>query len=60
MYLPIELDPQDATIYAVVIKVRSTGARQIEHIVTDPDQARRLAEINHGFVLEIKNVADYR
>lgn len=60
MYLPIELDPRDTPRYAVIVPVRATGARQIEHIVTDRSHATDLARIHHGYVIELNTVADFR
>ena len=60
MYLPYELDPRDTELYLVIVPARTTGARQIEHIVTDREHAASLARIHHGYVLEINRIADYR
>jgi len=60
MYLDFELDPADTPLYAVIRIIRSTGARWIEHIVTDPAQPERLARIIDGYVLQITRTADYR
>jgi len=60
MYLPYELDPQGTTQYAVIVPVRATGARQIEHIVTDLEHATNLARIHHGYVIQLATVADFR
>lgn len=60
MYLPGELDPQDTTQYAVITPVRATGAREITHIVTDLKHATDLARIQHGYVIQLATVADFR
>jgi hypothetical protein len=60
MYLPYELDPKDTTTYAVIVPVRATGARQIEHIVADLKHATDLARVHHGYVIQLAIVADYR
>lgn len=60
MYLLAELDPDNAPKYLVVRVLHTTGARLIEHIVSDINEAERLARMCGGYVLEIDNVADYR
>jgi len=60
MYLDFELNPAEAPLYLVIRTIRSTGARWIEHIVTDHAQADKLARVIGGYVLQIERTADYR
>jgi hypothetical protein len=56
MYLPGEIDPQGTPKYLVIRRIRATGAREIEWIVDDPQQAQALADPQFGYVLKIENV----
>jgi len=60
MNLPLELDPQDSPLYAVVRIIRATGSRRIELLTGDLTRAEREAADEGGYVLEINRVADYR
>jgi hypothetical protein len=60
MYLPIELDPVDATRYAVVHIVRTTGAREIVYISTDLEAAAGVARAGGDLLIQLSTIEDFR
>lgn len=60
MYLPSEFDPVDEPLFLIVEVTRATGARKVTCITTDPEHAKNMARISHGYVLEINRTDDYR